>query len=94
MQVLKKSGVDSIVRDIEGQLDTVSFLILECGGDINVKDKKGRTALHLAAKNELDIVKFLVEYGVDIICTSLNLVESLDYLDQVVFRTIPAAVAS
>ena len=42
-------------------------LLLEYGADINLKDKDGYTALHLAIKdNQPDMVKLLIENGADV----------------------------
>ncbi|KAK9884841.1 hypothetical protein WA026_009067 [Henosepilachna vigintioctopunctata] len=40
--------------------------ILEGGGDVNVQDDRGTTALHIAAKNgDLEMLEMLLEFGAD-----------------------------
>ena len=49
-----------------GNLDEVK-VHLQQGSDVNTADKDGYSALHAAAENDyLNIVKFLVEQGVDV----------------------------
>ena len=49
----------------KGYLEIVKLLI-DSGADINVKDKKGRTALRYAVKNgHLEVVKYLIDKGAD-----------------------------
>jgi ankyrin repeat protein len=51
---------------MNGDLDEVKRLVIDCGLDPNVKDNDGRTPLHFAVKKcHVDVVRVLLDHGAD-----------------------------
>jgi ankyrin repeat protein len=49
-----------------GQSPDVIKLLIEKGANVSTKDKKGRTALHIAAQSgNMEVVEMLLEMGLD-----------------------------
>ena len=77
---LVEHGADGNCKDAEDRsvlhtavrvesLDSVKYLVEDCGAVVNCKDKDGRTVLFGAVASCLpDMVKYLVEHGADVNC--------------------------
>lgn len=71
-----------VERVIKGKqkLFMLDYIINNIGVDINVKDKHGNTALHLASiDNKIDIVKILLFYGADVNVINKNKKTPINY---------------
>ena len=52
-------------------LESIRFLVEECGADVNLRDAKGYTALHHAAsRGDTEAVQYLIDRGADVMLVS------------------------
>lgn len=52
-------------------LESIRFLVEECGADVNLRDAKGYTALHHAAsRGDTEAVQYLIDRGADVMVVS------------------------
>jgi ankyrin repeat protein len=68
----------------------VKFLIEECGGEVDIRDQNGYTALHHAAsRGDNELVLYLVEQGADVTAKSRKGQTTADMANGPIERVVP-----
>lgn len=63
-----RNDINNILKKVQLYNADMLLFLIELGLDINIKDKKGKTALHYACYsiNSIETVKEIMKYGADI----------------------------
>ncbi len=73
-----------------GWLPSVKYLVEEVGVDVNARDHEGYNAVHhAAARGDTELVKYLVEQGVDVLAVSRRGQTTADMANGPYQRTLP-----
>ena len=74
----------------DGWLPSVQYLVEEIGVDVNARDHEGYTAVHhAAARGDTELVRYLVEQGVDVMVVSRRGQTTADMANGPYQRTLP-----
>ena len=74
----------------DGWLPSVKYLVEEVGVDVNARDHEGYNAVHhAAARGDTELVKYLVEQGVDVLAVSRRGQTTADMANGPYQRTLP-----
>ncbi len=71
-------------------LETMRYLVEECGADVNLRDANGYTALHHAAsRGDNEVVQYLIDRGADVMVISRKGETTVDMANGPIQRVSP-----